>query len=91
MATQRLIRSQMTRDNSLTQYAAYRTRFYEKLDDLRARMDRFFERVGNGEPSLGDLAMLEGMHQEKEQLFKDFIKVHDELIGNFLKERRGRS
>jgi hypothetical protein len=80
----------MTRENTLTQYAAYRGRFYEKLDDLRVRMDRFFERVGNGEPTLSDLALLEGMHQEKEQLFSDFMKVHEELIGNFLTERRGK-
>ena len=78
----------MTKDNTLAQYAAYRGRFYEKLDDLRTRMDRFFVKVGDGEPTLSDLALLEGMHQEKEQLFSDFMRVHEELIGNFLRSRR---
>jgi len=79
----------MTRDNnSLQQYAAYRTRFYANLDDLRARMDRFFEAVGDNEPSISDVAQLEGLHQEKVRLFQDFMEAHERLIGTFLAERR---
>jgi hypothetical protein len=61
---------------------------WERLDVIRAQVSDWIDRHAASWPELTDLARLEALHGEREQVLKDFQDAEDQFIDYVLKKRR---
>jgi hypothetical protein len=78
----------MESDPVFQQYRDRRARMYERLDAVRAQASEWIERHAETWPELTDLALLEALHAEREQLLSDFQEMENSFIEYLLKKRR---
>lgn len=78
----------METDPIFRQYREKRERMYERLDIVRAQVTAWIERHAETWPELTDLARLEALHAEREQLLADFQEAENTFINHVLKKRQ---
>lgn len=61
---------------------------YERLDVVRAQVTAWIDTHAEKAPELTDLARLEALHAEREQLLSDFQETENAFIDYLLKQRR---
>jgi hypothetical protein len=77
----------MESDPIFCQYRDKRDRMWERLEVIRARVTEWVDRHAASWPELTDLARLEALHGEREQVLKDFQEAEDQFIEYVLKKR----
>ena len=77
----------MNDNTDLLNYMEARRRFYEQLEAAKGRLDHLLNDMLERPATLSDLARLEGLHQEKRNLFSAFVATEDRFVGRLLAQR----
>lgn len=75
-------------DPVFRQHREKRARLYERLDRVRGEVDVWLDEHVEKWPGLTDLAQLEALHAEKEQILTEFLQAENTFIDHVLRLRR---
>jgi hypothetical protein len=78
----------MESDPTFSMYRERRERMYDRLDVIREQVTEWIEKHEQQWPELTDLARLEALHAERNQLLIEFQQVENTFIDYVLKKRR---
>ena len=77
----------MENQPALSRYIKARKDFYQRLEVAKGRLDELLESMLDHEPTLQDLARLEGLHAEKNRLFTEFMQIEERFVDQLLASR----
>jgi hypothetical protein len=60
------------------------------MDPIRERIDQWLTRHARQAPTMSDLALLEGLHNERAELFAEFQRVEAAFIDELLRQEGGK-
>jgi hypothetical protein len=78
----------MEADPLYQRFRATHARLYVRLNALRAAVEAWLEAHASLEPTLADLAHLEGLHAERLQLRQELQQAEDSFIEHVLTLRK---